>query len=93
VKRSGLPFEVITMLFEEVKELITLAQQFAAKDAEQLLTGWQRIAEGLIRIKATAREVRAVRSLLSSRLALVADILGIHCTCAEARAVFSSGGS
>ena len=64
-----------------------------ARDPErqQVLAGWQQIAEGLIQIKATGREIRAVRSLLSSRLAPVADILGIH-NCVEARGVLRSGG-
>ena len=66
----------------------------SARDAErqQVLAGWQHIADGLIQIKATAREIRAVRSLLSSRLAPVADILGIH-NCVEARGVLRSGGT
>jgi hypothetical protein len=59
---------------------------------QQVLAGWQHIADGLIQIKATAREMRAVRSLLASRLAPVADILGIH-NCVEARGVLRSGGT
>src|ERR1017187_9972497 len=64
-------------------------------DRQQLLAGWQSIAQGLVGIKVTAREVRAVRSLLSSRLAPVADILGIHTAgggnCGRSPDVVSSG--
>jgi integrase len=56
---------------------------------EQVLDGWQRIAEGLIRLKATSRQVRLVRSILSSSLAPAADILGVH-TCAHANGVVPS---
>lgn len=71
---------------------MALSEPIRDAERQQLLAGWQRIAQGLIDIKATKREIRTIRSLLSSRLGPVAAILGIH-TCLAARAVVSSGGN